>query len=745
MKKLFSFIAVLSLLLSSCDSLMGQMGSSDSLFSAEDLAKLDGFKASGGWVYLTFTPVFDWEASSNKTWISVSPESGTVGESVNLKITLDENTGAAREGKVFVSLNGGSTVTIPVRQLGGSGEEPEKPEDPVVELVDGGVYSIDGNGGYLNIKIRTNVDKVADVYIPSSVKSWLSQVETATRAMRTDVITLSATKNDTGKKRSADITVYYGNESVEFTVNQEPAQQNKPSISIAPSVCDVPATGGSVNIDVTSNTNWSVSCATSGVTINPASGNGNGSVKITLPATTTTRDVTVTFKATLNGETKEAYAKLTQTVSGNEGGNEGGNTSDLTPGEHQENLLNTGNRLLKYFNPDDTRALMVAITELGNAGGFDFYLESNDTRAAKNKAGKSHKLIKNIFTSVLGVARFSPTSAARLSTTLIIPDEDESYTLDDYKGNKYVFNYSTGAWKEYAGAHSGNKMTAVWGTSVATLTWEDGSDSWEGYVDYNYKAKLEGIPSKLNFKIAVDGETEFETEITVSVPTNYEIDTKTSITLKGGYAFSVVAKADRKGVEGSVVVAKAGEKIISGGGKVAINDLTDSKNWWTQYTDEWYDGYQWHYETWTDFNFEYPVDYVKTGEAYATILDISLQGAGNLRTVIDEGSKIDDTSTLDGATTLSNLINANASAAIYYTNGNTKIADVVAQPMAYEEYQYNWDTGREEKVIYYDPAPVLLFTDGSKFAVDEYFTEMAFGDLIDAAEALWESYAEIVE
>ena len=50
MKKLFSFIAVLSLLLSSCDGLMGQMGSSDSLFSAEDLAKLDSRPAVVGYI-----------------------------------------------------------------------------------------------------------------------------------------------------------------------------------------------------------------------------------------------------------------------------------------------------------------------------------------------------------------------------------------------------------------------------------------------------------------------------------------------------------------------------------------------------------------------------------------------------------------------------------------------------------------------------------------------------------------------
>ena len=45
----------------------------------------------------------------------------------------------------------------------------------------------------------------------------------------------------------------------------------------------------------------------------------------------------------------------------------------------------------------------------------------------------------------------------------------------------------------------------------------------------------------------------------------------------------------------------------------------------------------------------------------------------------------------------------------------------------------------------YNPSPVLIFKDGSKFAVDEFFTEVAFGDLIDAAESLFDQYVDLVE
>ena len=107
MKKIFSFFAILSLLLTGCEGFdLGQTGKLEDLFSLEDLEKLDGFKAEGGRVTLPFTPDYDWEASANRSWIQISPESGVAGEEARLKITLEENTSSKeREGTVFVELS----------------------------------------------------------------------------------------------------------------------------------------------------------------------------------------------------------------------------------------------------------------------------------------------------------------------------------------------------------------------------------------------------------------------------------------------------------------------------------------------------------------------------------------------------------------------------------------------------------------------------------------------------------------
>ena len=731
MKKIFSFIAILSLLLMGCEGFnMGQAGKVEDLFSAADLAKLDGFPAEGGSVNLPFTPDFDWEASANRSWIGISPERGTAGQEMNLKVSLAANPDSAvREGTVFVELANGIDYKIQVRQLGANGAE-----EPILELVDGRTYDINKNGGNLNVTVRTNIEY--NVVIPANAQSWLTVADT--RAIREDVLTFTALKNDSGKVREAKVSLTYADgKSLDFYITQEAADQGQEeeqaSISVSPKTISIGAEGGLQSITVTSNAAWSVTCNESNVSISPRSGSGNGSVTVSIPAATASRSFSIDFEADNGNSTAKASVAVSQSVNGGDTG--------MTPGEHQDYLEQTGLRLLTYFNPEDSRALATSIMDLVDAGGFDFYLEE-PTRSTNSTKGA--KFAKKLGSSVLGVTRFSPEAAVRLSTTLILPWEDGEYNLNDYKGKQYIFNYQTGKWAESV-ISSANEAVAIWGTSVATLTWVEGTNSWEGFINYEDKAKVENIPSAINLEIKVNNRVELSTVINISVPTNYSIETQSVVSLNGGYNFSVTAKADRRGVESSVVVSKGKEKLATAGGQVLINDMTDSQNWFTKYTEEWFDGYEWHYDTYNEFNIDYPINNVKTGSAYATILDIGLNAQGDLRKIIDEGKKIENISSYDGSLLLSNYINSNASALLYYTGSMEKIADIKAEPVAYEDWYWDDTTNSESIKTYYDPMPVLVFTDGSKFAVDEYFTEVAFGNLIDAAEALMDKYIELVD
>lgn len=729
MKKIFSFIAVLSLLLTSCDGfdLGGQIGKLDDLIAAVDSEKLDGFSADGGSVSLPFTPQYDWEASANRSWIQISPESGVAGEEVQLAVSLEENTtDKEREGTIFIELSNSMTYKLPVRQKAKDGSTNE--ETPVVELENGAYYEINSNGGEIKVKVNTNTTYEVNI---SGADGWLSLADS--RAMRSETLTFTATKNEENSSRKADITLSYGNgQKVEFVIYQEAAQQQESVLELIDGgTYSIIPEGGDIDIKVLSNVTYIVDIPTESSWLHENKTRTATESTVSLYADRNESGATRSAVVTLTADNKAVSFTVSQdSVSG-------GN-SNMTPGEHQEYLEQLGHWLLAYFNPEDSRALATSVSGLAEAGGFDFYLEDTATRST------SSNVAKELGASIMGITRFSPDAAVRLSTTLILPGEDGSYNLEEYKGKQYLFNYDTGKWKESVLSEE-NKIVAIWGTSVATLTWEESTNSWEGYVDYDYKAKVENIPSKIEFEISVDNKVELTSAIEISLPTNYSIETKTAVTLNGGYNFSVVAKADRKGVNSSVVVSKGSEKLATGGGSVLINDLTDSKNWFAQYTDEWFDGYEWHKETYTDLNWEYPVNQVKTGEAYATVLDVGLSAQGDFRKIIDESKKIENTESYDGATLLSNYINANASAMLYYTSNQQKIADIKAEPVADEYWDWDNDTQTEVLRTYYMPMPVLIFTDNSKFAVDQYFTEVAFGNLIDAAEALLDKYIDLVD
>ena len=692
--------------------------------------------SSGGSVEVDVYSNAAWSASCAAQGVTLSPNSGE-GDGV-VRVSIPSTT-AARDIVIefTATLNGKSAtdvVTIKQQAPNPGGDD----DEIVLELVDGTEYALSGIEQELYIKVSTNT--TYDIEMPSGA-TWLSKAEDS-RAIRVDVLKFLVSKNDSGSERSAKVRLVdeANGKLVSFTVTQakyESGEEEKedPKISAICDVTEVASSGGSVEVDVYSNAAWSASCAAQGVTLSPNSGEGDGVVRVSIPSTTAARDIVIEFTANLNGKSATNVVTIKQKAPETPTPD----PNDPTPGEHQEYLMQTGKRFLSYFNPEDTRALATTITDLANNGGFDFRL-AGDTRAASTKSGKN--LLAEVLKSVSGVANFSPESAALLSTELIFPEDGESYNLDDYKGKQYRFNYRYGYWEE-SSLGDENKMVAKWDNTIVTLTWIEGTASWEGYISVDYMAKVKNIPSKLDLEITVDGVKELTTSVEVKIPTNYEIETKTAIWLKGGYTFSVVADADRRSVNASVVVAKGDEKLASGGGEVAINDMTDSKNWWTEYTEEWYDGYKWCTATYVDFNFDYPYEQVKTGQGYATILDVSLEAAGNFRTIIDDSENIESTYTLEGSKQLCNLINNNASAVLYYSNDKKKMADVKAEPMPYEYWR--WENGSQQLVTEYEAMPVLIFTDGTKFAVDNYFTETAFGSLIESAESLWDRYYELVE
>jgi hypothetical protein len=70
------------------------------------------------------------------------------------------------------------------------------------------------------------------------------------------------------------------------------------SLTIDPANAAFSQSGGNIDIDITSDTSWTVSCAESWVTIDQISGSGNDTVNISIPSTTVARVATVIFTTT---------------------------------------------------------------------------------------------------------------------------------------------------------------------------------------------------------------------------------------------------------------------------------------------------------------------------------------------------------------------------------------------------------------------------------------------------------------
>ncbi len=110
-------------------------------------------------------------------------------------------------------------------------------------------------------------------------------------------VTVETRKNTTTSQRKATVTISAGGDSKSFTITQAPGEVPAFTISQAEDRAVV-ATGEVFTVTVTSNTAWDVeSDDTAIATVAPASGEGNGSVTVTVKANRTIRadGATITF------------------------------------------------------------------------------------------------------------------------------------------------------------------------------------------------------------------------------------------------------------------------------------------------------------------------------------------------------------------------------------------------------------------------------------------------------------------
>ncbi|MBQ8839133.1 MAG: hypothetical protein IJ005_07425 [Bacteroidales bacterium] len=322
---------------------------------------------------------------------------------------------------------------------------------------------------------------------------------------------------------------------------------------------------------------------------------------------------------------------------------------------------------------------------------------------------------------------------------------EDKVTVSNYKGTKAVFNLNDNNYE--AEITTSGKVTDALFVSKFYQTEKD------CYEYYNEKTG-EWVETSNPVDLIYNSET----KVTVGVPEKVIIDLKENgsslakITVefktafsKEGYklttdAFAVSYKAEINGyeiavnnasyngttgnAEASCSLKKDGITIFktfaAANVKIAMNEKV--------YSDEYYEHSYTEVEVTKADKISCGLDIMGQIQAVGTFTDVMKAQTllDNLWEALDEGNEASANNYIEE---FNNMLNFG----IYYDNGSNKQADIEFETVAYDDY---YDT-------YYDMVPVLVFNDDARYAIEDFFTESAFGTLVDNFYALVDSYSEV--
>jgi hypothetical protein len=253
--------------------------------SLSDLAA--NFEATGALEKtVSVTSNVDWTVSCPDAWVTVSPASGT--GNGTFKISVQENKAFdARTSTVTVKA-GDKSSTVKVSQLGLT---------PSI-LVAPATLEIDAAGGTVSVDVTSNSPWT--VSVPSD-GSWATP--DATSGEGNKKVTFTIAPNTAFEARSVEITFTAQDKKATVKITQAaPA----PTLEVNPTAISIEADGGAQEITVTSNAPWTVTVAEDWITVEPASGEGDGKVLVTVAGSDvrSARSAVVTVKETVGNSEK---------------------------------------------------------------------------------------------------------------------------------------------------------------------------------------------------------------------------------------------------------------------------------------------------------------------------------------------------------------------------------------------------------------------------------------------------------
>jgi len=178
--------------------------------------------------------------TSGATWCKASVTSGGKGVA-NVKFTVDENT-EYDDRSVSVTIKAGSvSKTFSITQKGA---------DALLVTTD--KYEVSQEGGQIEIEVKANIDY--QMAISENAKSWITEMESKSRALTTNKHVFNIALNEDAEKREGEITFKSGEKVETVKVYQTGGailllSQNEYTVSDA---------GETISVDIKSNVEYGV-------------------------------------------------------------------------------------------------------------------------------------------------------------------------------------------------------------------------------------------------------------------------------------------------------------------------------------------------------------------------------------------------------------------------------------------------------------------------------------------------------
>ena len=398
----------------------------------------------------------------------------------------------------------------------------------------------------------------------------------------------------------------------------------------------------------------------------------------------------------------------------------GDSTSPLTPDEHKQKLENIAIEFVDEFDTADLEALIGALSY------FEDLFEVDDELVE----GPGDEYIDE---TTLALKSFSVAglinAVTRASEQFIFDINDEDF---DFNGAVIDFTEES---EEPSFEYDGNLGECVvkWEDSVATFSWGETKGQYT-YIDEEEDVEyIVKIPAYINLSLKISGVEHLNINVEPNITDNHTYAPKITIKLNGGYEIVCENIADNQKLSCAYSLSKNGKRLAGAVAAASIKDFTNPENWYYEYYDDYYNEYVTEIAPYIYFGKN-----VTNGSIQIDILTLTLTAAGDFTGMYDKIEELDskyiwwddeDNYYEDQEKAYYNdlceLINNTVEFIALYNDTNEKIADIKVQP---RRSVYN-DGGYED--IDYEIDLVLVFPDGSKHVMQDYFTADSFEDLMN--------------